>query len=85
MDVLFTNQRTDKSLPLAGRQPVGWGEARTPTVVAHGCVVMSMDGRYFAKSQEGGAINEAKDGEDGMDIVAVCWGSCLTPTYSSAD
>ncbi len=29
----------------------------------HGGAVMSMDGRYFAKSQEGGAINEPKYGE----------------------
>jgi hypothetical protein len=36
------------------------------TAVAHGCAVMSMDGLYFAMSQEGGAINEPKDGEDGM-------------------
>ena len=48
--------------------------------VAHGCAVMSMDGWYFAKSQEGGAIfepvvahgcavNEPKDGEDGITFL----------------
>jgi len=34
------------------------------TQQSDGCAVMSMDGRYFAKSQEGGAIMSRKDGHD---------------------
>ena len=62
---------------------VNFTQNKNSGVVSQGRAVMSMDGRYFAKSQEGGAIYEPKDGfADAVMKAAPAVVSIQTITWS---